>query len=233
MTAKPNKPPVRFFKSDDSQFGLEIALGATYRRGADVGETLATAARIKDGDADAWLREWLATADRCRDAALDAARAGRRVSAVAALPPVRQRITRRRCIASRTRAIPRPGMSSRSGGASARAGSSWWICSRFPASASRSPTRTRRCLDSSFARPTRRPASNGRSWCSTTAATVSPRDVDRGRRRRRRARLPLDDLRRARPAGRAVRAGHPVPARLGGGADAGPRRDARAEGRRL
>jgi hypothetical protein len=83
MTAKPNKPPVRFFKSDDSQFGLEIALGATYRRGADVGETLATAARIKDGDADAWLREWLATADRCRDAALDAARAGRRVSAVA------------------------------------------------------------------------------------------------------------------------------------------------------
>jgi prolyl oligopeptidase family protein len=54
------------FKHDDFQFGFEIALGATYREAADAGEVLATAARIKDGDADAWVREWLATADAVR-----------------------------------------------------------------------------------------------------------------------------------------------------------------------
>ncbi len=39
--------------------------------------------------------------------------------------------------------------------------------------------------------------------------------------RSRRARLPLDDVRRSRPAGGAVRAGHDLPARLGDGAHAG------------
>jgi Prolyl oligopeptidase family len=57
------------FKHDDYQFGFEIALGATYRGAADAGEVLATAARIKDGDADAWVREWLATAEGVRAAA--------------------------------------------------------------------------------------------------------------------------------------------------------------------
>jgi hypothetical protein len=54
------------FGHDDFQFGFEIALGATYRGAADAGEVLATAARIKDGDADAWVREWLAAADAVR-----------------------------------------------------------------------------------------------------------------------------------------------------------------------
>jgi hypothetical protein len=72
-----------FFKNDDFQYALESVLGATYRQAADVGEALATAARVKDGDADSWLREWLATADRCLAAADEAQDAGRRVSAVA------------------------------------------------------------------------------------------------------------------------------------------------------
>jgi len=73
---------VRFFKDDDFQFGLEIALGATYRQAADVGEALATAGRIKDGDSDGWVREWVATAEGLAGAAREAEDAGRRVSAV-------------------------------------------------------------------------------------------------------------------------------------------------------
>lgn len=71
------------FKNDDFQFGLELVLGATYHQGADVGEALATAARIKDRDANAWVREWLATAEGCNAAAREAQAADRRVSALA------------------------------------------------------------------------------------------------------------------------------------------------------
>jgi Prolyl oligopeptidase family len=60
------------FKHDDFQFGFEIALGACQRGAADAGEVLVTAARIKDGDADAWVREWTATADAVEAAGRDA-----------------------------------------------------------------------------------------------------------------------------------------------------------------
>lgn len=36
-------------------------LGSCFRGAADAGEVLATAARIKDGDADSWLREWVSS----------------------------------------------------------------------------------------------------------------------------------------------------------------------------
>jgi hypothetical protein len=72
----------RLFYDDDFQFGLEIVLGATYRQAADAGEALATAQRIEDGDADAWIREWSATADAARDAGEEARAAGRHVSAL-------------------------------------------------------------------------------------------------------------------------------------------------------
>jgi hypothetical protein len=73
------------FGHDDFQFGLEIALGASQRGAADVGEVLVTAARIKDGDTDAWVREWTATADAVETAGRTAAAAGRRVTALACL----------------------------------------------------------------------------------------------------------------------------------------------------
>jgi hypothetical protein len=73
------------FRHDDFQFGLEIALGACQRGGADAGEVLVTAARIKDGDADAWVHEWTATADAVETAGHEAAAAGRQVSALAYL----------------------------------------------------------------------------------------------------------------------------------------------------
>jgi hypothetical protein len=49
------------FKHEDFQFGYEIALGSAYRAYADAGEVLSTAGRVKDGDADAWVREWCGT----------------------------------------------------------------------------------------------------------------------------------------------------------------------------
>jgi hypothetical protein len=74
---------MRWFKDDDFQFGLEIVLGASYHRAADVGEALATAARIKDEDSDTWVSEWLATAGSCRTAGRSAEQAGCEISAVA------------------------------------------------------------------------------------------------------------------------------------------------------
>ncbi|HEY1688786.1 MAG TPA: hypothetical protein VGF95_07955 [Solirubrobacteraceae bacterium] len=73
---------MRWFTDDDFQFGLEIALGATYRQAADVGEVLATAERIADGDADGWIREWSATGDGTWGAGETARHAGRTVSAL-------------------------------------------------------------------------------------------------------------------------------------------------------
>src|SRR5215211_5511991 len=73
------------FGHDDFQFGFEIALGAGQRGAADAGEVVVTAARIKDGDVDAWVREWSATADAVEEAGRAAAVAGRRVSALAYL----------------------------------------------------------------------------------------------------------------------------------------------------
>ena len=49
--------------------------------GAELGEIKATAARIPEGDRDAWYREWTATADRLYAEADDCAERGARVSA--------------------------------------------------------------------------------------------------------------------------------------------------------
>ena len=56
-------------------------LGSAFRGYADVGEVLATAGRVGDGDADAWVREWCATAETLQAAAEQAAAAGHRVTA--------------------------------------------------------------------------------------------------------------------------------------------------------
>jgi hypothetical protein len=73
------------FDDAEFQFGLEIALGAAYRQASDVGEALATAGRITDGDADSWVNEWIATAEVCDAAGAEAESEGHRVSAVSYL----------------------------------------------------------------------------------------------------------------------------------------------------
>src|SRR5262245_24764229 len=74
-------PAREFFKDDAFDFNLKLALGSAYYRCADVGECLATASRIKDGDIDSWFDEWIATADRVRQIAEDAERKGHSISA--------------------------------------------------------------------------------------------------------------------------------------------------------
>lgn len=60
---------IRIFKNQDFQFALSIVLGATASHQADAGEALAVADRIKDGDADSWVNEWTALAERVRTTA--------------------------------------------------------------------------------------------------------------------------------------------------------------------
>ena len=55
-------------------------MGSVFQGFADVGEVLTTVGRISDGDADAWVREWTATA-RTLDEAAEAGAAGHCASA--------------------------------------------------------------------------------------------------------------------------------------------------------
>ncbi len=71
----------KFFKDDDFEFMMELALGATYHRGADIGECLATAAKIKDGDAESWFTEWKQLAEWIAGVAGESEGRGHRVSA--------------------------------------------------------------------------------------------------------------------------------------------------------
>jgi hypothetical protein len=73
---------VRLFTDDDFQFGFEMMLGGGYRQATDAGEVIATAERIPDGDADGWIREWQATAERLWGAAETARHSGRSVTAL-------------------------------------------------------------------------------------------------------------------------------------------------------
>ncbi len=54
------------FKDQTFSFELLRAIGYAPYGGADLGECLATAARIKEGDLESWHAEWLRTAERIR-----------------------------------------------------------------------------------------------------------------------------------------------------------------------
>ena len=71
----------RFFKDDDFEFMVELTLGATYHRGADVGECLAVAERIRNGDPESWFREWSGLGDRLSEQGHACEQDGHRVSA--------------------------------------------------------------------------------------------------------------------------------------------------------
>lgn len=71
----------RFFDDDGMNFAVLISLGSAYANISDVGETLATIERIPEGDGEAWVTEWTATADSLRNQAEESLAGGHRVSA--------------------------------------------------------------------------------------------------------------------------------------------------------
>jgi dienelactone hydrolase len=74
---------MRFMFDTDESFSFETlrAVGYTVYGGADIGEVMATAARITPGDWESWHREWLALADRIAGIADECAANGHSVSA--------------------------------------------------------------------------------------------------------------------------------------------------------
>ena len=69
------------FQDPEFSFQLLRTIGATTYGGADIGECLSTAYRIKEGDFEGWYQEWLRTADRVRKIADRCLADGHRVSA--------------------------------------------------------------------------------------------------------------------------------------------------------
>jgi pimeloyl-ACP methyl ester carboxylesterase len=67
----------------DPTFSLQLlrAIGESYYKGADIGECLSTAYRIREGDFESWYTEWLKTANRVHKYAEDCLAAGHKVSA--------------------------------------------------------------------------------------------------------------------------------------------------------
>ncbi|MGB7638819.1 MAG: hypothetical protein WBL88_14755 [Nitrososphaeraceae archaeon] len=67
----------------DPTFSLQLlrAIGQTYYKGADIGECLSTAYRIKEGDFESWYKEWLNTAQRVHKYADNSLAAGHKISA--------------------------------------------------------------------------------------------------------------------------------------------------------
>jgi pimeloyl-ACP methyl ester carboxylesterase len=68
---------------NDDTFSLQLlrALGETYYKGADIGECLSTAYRIRVGDFESWYSEWLKTAQRIHRYADECLAKGHTISA--------------------------------------------------------------------------------------------------------------------------------------------------------
>ncbi|MFJ4947919.1 alpha/beta hydrolase family protein [Streptomyces sp. NPDC088760] len=71
----------RFHQNVQFDYEIRLALGSAWRQGADVGEVLATAATVADGDGQAWFTAWVELARRVRERADRCASEGRTVSA--------------------------------------------------------------------------------------------------------------------------------------------------------
>lgn len=67
----------------DSSFDYELlrALGYSVSGGADIGECLSTASRIREGDTESWYRAWIQTAERVHAIADASLARGARISA--------------------------------------------------------------------------------------------------------------------------------------------------------
>lgn len=71
----------RFFDDETMNFAVLLSLGFAYHGIADVGETLATIAKVPEGDKEAWITEWTKMADRLKAEGEAAAAKGHGVTA--------------------------------------------------------------------------------------------------------------------------------------------------------
>lgn len=69
------------FKDPGFTFQFIRTLGYAYEKGADLGESISTAERIKDGDFDSWYLAWLVTSNRIEALANTAEKNGNLVTA--------------------------------------------------------------------------------------------------------------------------------------------------------
>ena len=69
------------FQDPAFSFQLLRTIGSTYYGGADIGECLSTAYRIKEGDLESWYKEWLAIAERASKYGDDSLSSGHKGSA--------------------------------------------------------------------------------------------------------------------------------------------------------
>ncbi|HEX2406228.1 MAG TPA: hypothetical protein VHJ38_03380 [Nitrososphaeraceae archaeon] len=69
------------FQDEEFSFQLLRAIGYSYYGGADIGECLSTAYRIREGDFESWYKEWLNTADRVKSYADNSLSKGHKISA--------------------------------------------------------------------------------------------------------------------------------------------------------
>jgi len=76
-----SKPRQFFMKHEQMDFEIQAIMGTCYYGGADVGEILSAAERIKSGDFESWYQVWLETAERVQGFADECAKAGNDVSA--------------------------------------------------------------------------------------------------------------------------------------------------------
>src|SRR6202040_826769 len=83
MTDRPGEECAMKFLFDDETFSFETlrSTGFASYFGADLGEVVATAARIKDGDLTSWQREWPAPAARVAELGERSLAGGHRISA--------------------------------------------------------------------------------------------------------------------------------------------------------
>jgi len=69
------------FKANDMDFAFQWAMGSCVNGGAAIGEGFYAASRMKDGDPESWVREWMGLAERVHKRGLAMLEAGHPISA--------------------------------------------------------------------------------------------------------------------------------------------------------
>lgn len=162
-----------FARNPQYEFGLMRVMGQTPYGAAEIGECLAAASRILEGDDDRWYDEWTATAEWVLAQGEQALAGGHRVSARDAFLRAANYFRTSEC-SSCTATRPTPVSAARRPAESARSGRRPRSSNRLPRS-SRSRTRASRCpATSSPAATSRGPRSS-----HTTGSTARGRSSGR------------------------------------------------------